>query len=72
MDTKNRCAGANEVFADASAQWYPAYINGKANMWTFNWYNGAINGYQVDIYWHQDSQDFPNLLKVNLSTLALP
>jgi prepilin-type N-terminal cleavage/methylation domain-containing protein len=62
----NRCAGANEVFADASARWYPAYIRGKGNMWTFNSY---VSGYgpTVYIYWYQDSQDFPNLLKLTLN-----
>jgi prepilin-type N-terminal cleavage/methylation domain-containing protein len=69
MDTNKRCAGANEVFADASARWYPAYIHGKGNMWTFNNYTGVIG--QVNVYWYQDSQDFPNILKLTLSNYQL-
>jgi prepilin-type N-terminal cleavage/methylation domain-containing protein len=64
-----RAAGANEVMADASAQWYSAYLGKTGNMWGFNGYAGAIG--QVTIYWHQDSTDFTASQVALLNSLRL-
>lgn len=55
-------AGGNEVFADGSAAWC------KANqMWRFNSYQGGTSGFNVDVYWYQQSSDF-----IPQDTLRLP
>lgn len=59
-------AGANEVFADGSARWC------KANqMWRFNSYAGGAAGFNVDVYWYQQSTDFTPQDTLRLAGLLL-
>ena len=58
------CAGANEVCADGSGQWY------KANpMYNFNSYSGAIG--LTAVYWYQKPDGFDTALQANLNNLLL-
>lgn len=51
--TGGAAAGANEVFVDGSAHWCKA-----DPMWKFNSFKGGSTGFNVDIYWYQQTDDF--------------